>query len=270
MLTEESEGVRSLRHGLSAITALSRPGGALTMSDVAKATGMTRPTSRRALLTLCSLGYVSNDDGRFSLTPAVLELGYAFLSSLNIWDVSRYRMQALSKRLGESTSVAVLQGRHAIYVARVPTRRITSIVPTIGTRLPAHASSLGKVLLAELDEDELDRFLSLRPLRAYTERTITDPEQLRQELVRIRQNGWCMVDQELEIGLRSVAVPLRHGTAEVVASMNVGVHASRTSLDELRSRVLPALIETAQEISIDLGRLQATQESLSIPTVVGE
>jgi IclR family transcriptional regulator, pca regulon regulatory protein len=188
-------------------------------------------------------------DGRlFSLTPRVLSLGWAYLSSLNLWDVAQPHMEELADRTKESCSVATLDLPDVVYVARVPTRRIMTISLGVGTRLPAHCTGMGRVLLAALPDAGLDAFLGGAPLEAFTERTITTPAGVRAEIERVRESGWALVDQELEIGLRSIAAPLRTQGA-TIAALNVAVAAARVPLEELREAMLPELLRTAQLIS---------------------
>jgi IclR family pca regulon transcriptional regulator len=230
------------------IQVFSRERPALTLSEVARLTGITRATARRILLTLEEIGHVRSDGRLFSLTPRVLSLGWAYLSSLNLWDVAQPHMEELADRTKESCSVATLDLPDVVYVARMPTRRIMTISLGVGTRLPAHCTGMGRVLLAALPDAELDAFLGDAPLEAFTERTITAPAGVRAEIERVRQSGWALVDQELEIGLRSIAAPLRTQGA-TIAALNVAVAAARVPLEELREAMLPELLRTAQLIS---------------------
>jgi IclR family transcriptional regulator, pca regulon regulatory protein len=240
--------VQSLERGLAVIRAFDAEHRELGLSEVARATGLTRAAARRFLLTLVALGYMHFDGSRFSLRPRVLELGFAYLASLSLPEIAAPHMEALVARINESSSVSVLDDTDVVYVARVPTRRIMSITLSVGTRLPAHCTSMGRVLLAALPPDQLDRYLADATLDRWTDRTITDPEKLRHVLDETRQRGWALVDQELEIGLRSVAAPIRRG-ADTIAALNVSSAVSRVSLDDLRKRILPPLIETATTIS---------------------
>jgi IclR family transcriptional regulator, pca regulon regulatory protein len=178
----------------------------------------------------------------------VLSLGWAYLSSLNLWDVAQPHMEELAERTKESCSVATLDLPDVVYVARMPTRRIMTISLGVGTRLPAHCTGMGRVLLAALPDAELDAFLSDARLEVFTERTIASPAGVRAEIERVRGSGWALVDQELEIGLRSIAAPLRAQGA-TIAALNVAVAAARVPLDELRQAMLPELLRTAQLIS---------------------
>ncbi len=244
--------VQSLERGLAVIRAFDATHVALTLSEVAVATGVTRAAARRFLLTLVQLGYVRSDGRLFSLTPRVLELGYAYLSSLSLPEVAEPHLEALVAEVNESSSVSVLDRTDVVYVARVPTSRIMTVAISVGTRFPAYATSMGRVLLAGLPEDELDAYLSRVRLEQLTTRTVGSVASLRAELARVRAQGWAIVNQELEEGLRSVAAPIRDRTGRVVGAVNVSTHASRTSLDTMRRELLPPLLATAQRIEADL------------------
>jgi len=244
--------VQSLERGLMVIRAFGPDDPELTLSDVARRTGLTRAAARRFLLTLSDLGYVRSDGKRFALTPRVLELGYAYLSSLSLPEIAEPHLERLAAEVHESSSVSVLDGDEIVYVGRVPTSRIMRVAINVGTRFPAHATSMGRILLAALPEADLDAYLARADLRALTARTITDPGALRAELDRIRTQGWALVDQELEEGLRSVAAPVRGRDGDVVAAVNVSAHASRTSREAVRKTLLPPLLATAARIESDL------------------
>ena len=243
-----TDTLQSLERGLGVLQVFSKDHARLTLSDVARLAGITRATARRILLTLEQLGHVRSDGRLFSLTPRVLNLGWAYLSSLNLWEIAQPLMEQLVEETGESCSAATLDLPDVVYVARVPTRRIMSITLSVGTRLPAHCTSMGRVLLAALPPDELDRYLAGAELATWTDRTTTDPERLRAALDETRQRGWALVDQELEIGLRSVAAPIRRGPV-TIAALNVSSAVSRVSLDDLRRRILSPLVRTADTIS---------------------
>jgi IclR family pca regulon transcriptional regulator len=246
--------VQALERGLAVLQVFSQEHPALTLSEVARLTGITRATARRILLTLERLGHVRSDGRRFMLTPRVLSLGWAYLASLDLWEVAHPLMQELVARTGESCSAASLDLPDIVYVARVPTRRIMSITLGVGTRLPAHPTSMGRVLLAGLPEAELDAYLDATPLERHTEHTVVDPARLRAALDGVRADGWALVDQELELGLRSVAAPLRDAGGTTFAALNLSAAASRVSTDDLRGRLLPPLLETAGEISTAVAR----------------
>ncbi len=248
----EREFVASLARGLTVIRAFSRDAREMTLSEVAQKTGLTRAAARRFLLTLESLGYVASDGRRFRLTPKVLDLGFSYLSSMELWDVAMPHMEEVSAAIHESCSASVLEGCDIVYVARVPTKRIMSVALGIGARLPAVATSMGRVLLAHLDDDAQQQHLAGCPIRRHTEHTVTDPAALRDVLHAVRQQGWCLVDQELEEGLISIAVPVRNQRGRVLAAMNASTHASRKTPDEVESDYLPVLQQAARKIATAL------------------
>jgi IclR family pca regulon transcriptional regulator len=244
--------VQSLERGLLVIRALSSPE-PQALSEVARTTGLSRAAARRFLLTLEQLGYVRQAAGRFALTPRVLELGYAFLSSLSLPEVAQPHLERLAEQVQESSSVSVLDGDDVVYVARVPIRRIMSVAISVGTRFPAYATSMGRVLLAGLPDEEVAAALSRADLRRLTARTTTSRQALHEEIARVRRQGYAIVDEELEAGLRSVAVPIDDAAGKVTAAVNLSVQASRTSVADLRRRLLPPLREAAAAIERDLG-----------------
>lgn len=249
--TRSSEFVQSLERGLAVIRAFDGEHPDLTLSDVARATGLTRAAARRFLLTLVDLGYVRTAGRYFALRPRVLELGYSYLSSLALPEVAQPHMEALVAQVHESSSLSVLDEGEIIYVARVPTRRIMSVTITVGTRFPAYATSMGRILLAGLDPDALDAYLADADMRELTPKTITRPDRLRAALSRVATQGYAMVDQELEIGLRSIAAPVHVG-GRVVAALNVSMRVGRGSAESARRELLPALQATAMAIDADL------------------
>jgi len=247
-----SHFVQSLERGLAVIRAFDTEHPELTLSDVARETGLTRAAARRFLLTLADLGYVRSDGRRFLLTARVLELGYAYLSALSLPEVAEPHLEALVAEVRESSSVSVLDGDDIVYVARVPTSRIMRVAINVGTRFPAYATSMGRVQLAGLSDDDLTAYLKRVKLKPLTAHTLATEAELRGELARIRAQGWALVDQELEEGLRSVAVPIRDRDGAVVAAVNVSAHASRATKDIVRKTLLPPLLETASRIESDL------------------
>ncbi|HUZ23692.1 MAG TPA: IclR family transcriptional regulator C-terminal domain-containing protein [Streptosporangiaceae bacterium] len=247
-----SDFVQSLDRGLAVIRAFGPDRERLSLSEVARETGLTRAAARRFLLTLVSLGYVRSDGREFSLRPRVLELGYAYLSGLALPDVAAPHMEEMVARLHESSSISVLDGQHVVYVVRVPTKRIMTVAISVGTRFPAYATSMGRVLLAALPAGELDRYLADAAMSSLTDRTVTDPARLRDLLAEVAQQGYSIVDQELEEGLRAVAAPIRGAPDVGTAAINVSAHASRVSLAALREQILPVLLETAAQIEADL------------------
>jgi IclR family pca regulon transcriptional regulator len=247
------EFVQSMARGFSVIKAFSSESRALTIADVARRTGLSRAVSRRFLLTLEELGYVSGGSGLFRLTPRVLELGFTFLSTTRLPDVAQPVMEEVVDTLHESCSVSVLDAQDIVYVARVPSKRIMSIALAVGTHLPAHATSMGRVLLADLAPLELDAFFARAELPRLTDRTITGAAPLRRILDDVRERGWAMVDQEVELGVRSVAAPIRDRGGRTTAAINVSSHASRVTLKEMRARHLPVVVAAARRISVALG-----------------
>lgn len=195
-------------------------------------------------------------DRRFSLTPRVLELGYSFLSSLTLPEIAQPHLRELVQRVRESSSVCVLDGTEIVYVAREPTQRIMTVAIAVGTRFPAYATSMGRVLLASLDGPALDSFFDRVELRPLTPETVRSEGELRGELARVRRQGWALVDQELEDGLRSVATPIRDPRGAVSAAVNLSTHASRRTLESIRRELLPPLRETAARIERDLALWQ--------------
>jgi IclR family pca regulon transcriptional regulator len=250
----ETQSVQALERGLAVLQVFSHEHPALTLSEVARLTGITRATARRVLLTLEHLGHVRSDGRRFSLTPRVLSLGWAYLSSLGLWEIAQPLMQELVEETGESCSAATLDLPDVVYVARVPTRRIMSITLGVGTRLPAYATSMGRVLLAELRPAELDAFLASARLEPLTPRTVTEPARLRALLDQVRGAGFALVDEELELGLRSVAAPVRGPAGDAVAALNLSVAASRVPVERVREEFLPRLLRTAASVSDALAR----------------
>jgi IclR family pca regulon transcriptional regulator len=246
--------VRSLERGLSVIRAFDADHARLTLSDVARATGLTRAAARRFLHTLVELGYVSTDGRLFSLRPKVLELGYAYLSGLELPEIALPHLEELVATVGESSSVSVLDGAEVVYVARVPTRRIMTVSISVGTRFPAYATAMGRVLLAGATGERLEEYLASVRLHPLTRNTITDAEALREELRVVREQGWSLVDEELEEGLRSIAVPIRRADGSVLAAVNVSAHAGRGDAATIREDLLPHLVSAAAAVERDLRR----------------
>jgi IclR family pca regulon transcriptional regulator len=244
--------VQSLSRGLDVITVFGPDRQNMTLSDVARLTGLTRATARRFLLTLVELGYMRTDGKLFSLTPHVLNLGFSYLSGLSITEVAQPHVQDLASIVHESSSVAVLDGDDIVYVVRVPTKRIMAVAISVGTRFPAYATSMGRVLLASLSPDQLDAYLQRVELVALTRFTVTDTARLRRLLDQVRTDGFVITDQELEEGLRSTAVPIRDANGNVIAAINLSAQATRVSSAQMRDELLPHLLETARRIEIDL------------------
>lgn len=247
-----TEFVQSLARGLSVIRTFDADTPRQSLSQVSKATGLSRATARRFLLTLVDLGYVDSDDSQFWLTPKVLELGYSYLSALPLTEVVAPHLERLRSRLGESSSVSILDGTDIVYVARVQVRRIMTVDITIGTRFPAYSTSMGKVLLAGLSEGDFDDYLRKAAERDEEGLPRFDATSLRAEIEAARRRGWSMTDQELEPGLRSLAAPIKNSAGATVAAINVSTHAMRYTLDQLHDDFVPALLSAAAAISEDL------------------
>lgn len=255
--------VQSLARGLLVIRSFSDKNPAMTLSEVARETGLTRAAARRFLYTLEVLGYVRSNGRNFSLQPKVLDLGYSYLSSFHIWEIAEHHMEALVNDLHESCSITVLDDQDIVYVARVATKRIFSTYLSVGSRLPAYPAAMGRVLLAHLPEADLEAYLAEVELTPLTSRTISSPEKLRTVLRTVRQQGYCLVDQELEDGIRVLAAPIRRGEdGPVIAAMNVSSHATRVKMATVRERFLPHLLETAAAISRDIGRHAGGREAV--------
>jgi IclR family pca regulon transcriptional regulator len=249
--------IEALARGLDVIRAFGPNRSTMTLSEVAAATGLARPTARRMLLTLEELGYIRAAQGAFALTPRVLELGMAYIGSTGIWDIARPHMEQLVGRTNESSSIAQLDGSDIVYVARVAVPKIITIAVTIGTRFPALQTSLGKVLLAELPPAELEQVLALPSRSGIAPLWRPGAEERDRSLCEVRARGWALADEHLAYGIRSIAVPLRDGTNRVVAALNVSVHAAETSIETLTGKYLPLLLQTASAISADWTRWQS-------------
>jgi IclR family pca regulon transcriptional regulator len=243
--------IEALARGLDVIRAFEPNRPTMTLSEIAAAARLPRPTARRMLLTLEELGYVRTTPGGFALTPRVLELGMAYIGSTGIWDIARPHMERLVGRTGESSSLAQLDGSDIIYVARVAVPKIITLAVTIGTRFPALQTSLGKVLLAELPPDELERVLAQPSRSGITPLWQPDKAERDRVLQEVRTRGWALTDEHLARGIRSIAAPVRDGSGHVAAALNVAVHAAETSIKTLTGQYLPLLLQTAAAISAD-------------------
>jgi IclR family pca regulon transcriptional regulator len=245
---QERDLVGGLQNGLAVIEAFDETRPRLSISDVAQVTGLTRAAARRYLLTLAHLGYAEHDGKYFSLTPRVLRLGYAFLSSLTLPSRVQPFLERIAELLGESSSAAVLDDTEVVYVGRAATRRIMSVGLAVGSRLPAYCTSLGRALLAHRDEAWLAAYLEHTPRRTMTPRTVTDADELSRILAGVREDGYSLVDEELELGLRSVAVPVFDGRGRITCAINVGVQAARVPLADMTLRILPVLRAAADDL----------------------
>jgi IclR family pca regulon transcriptional regulator len=245
---EQRDIVGSLAKGLAVmeILAAHRPG--LTLSEVAEKAGLTRAGARRLLLTLASSGYATQDGRRFILSPRLISLARNWVSGASLWSFAEPIMREISDRLGESCSAAVLSGHDVVYVARVAGARLVSVGLHVGTRLPAHCTSMGRVLLCELPDAKLAEFLNSATIEKKTDKTLTDPAALKSAIRKAAQDGFSIVDEELEIGLRSLAVPIRDLSGRIVAAINVSTQSARTSVDEMEQDFLPLLSQAAGRI----------------------
>ena len=248
--------VQSLARGLAVIRAFDAEHPAMTLSEVAARTDLTRATARRFLHTLVELGYMRTDGKKFSLSATVLHLGYSYLSALTVPQLAQPHLEALSEKLGESTSAAVLEGPEIVYVGRVATRRIMNIGITVGTRFPAYATSMGRVLLAGLEPETLQAYLSGVEFSPLTPHTLNSPKELLSVLNQVRAQGWCVVDQELELGLMSVAAPVRDAAGHVIAAANVSFQSSTLQAQPNADFYLQSLtrdvVATARLISAEI------------------
>jgi IclR family pca regulon transcriptional regulator len=241
--------VTAFGRGLAVIRCFSRTQPALTIAEVARTAGLNRATARRFLHTLEAEGYVRAENGRYALRPRVLELGYAYLSSMAIDEFLQHQLVALAERLHESCSAGVLDGHDVVFIARAETSypRVMTLALTVGARVPAYLTALGRVLLAELPDDQLADYLRTAELHKETARTVADPAKLHQEIMSVRRTGCCLMDQEIELGVRAAAVPVRRPGKPAIA-ISAAAHASQESTESIEANFLPALRETAGEI----------------------
>jgi IclR family transcriptional regulator, pca regulon regulatory protein len=251
LLTGDPNFMTSLARGLVVIQAFSERDRRQTISQLSVKTGLSRAAVRRCLYTLMKLGFAGTDDSRhFYLRPRVLTLGHAYISSMPLASAAQPVLEHLSHLLHESSSIATLEDLEIIYVARASATRIMSIDLGVGSRLPAFCTSMGRVLLANLPPEELESCLARIEYTPHTDRTVSSADKLRQVLRSVQRNGYAIVDQELELGLRSMAVPIRNPMGKVVAALNVGAHAQRVTIQDLQNRFLSHLQSAAQEFSM--------------------
>ena len=246
--------VQSFARGLEVIRSFSASAPRQTLSEVAARTGLTRAGARRILLTLQTLGYVDSDGKLFRLTPRILDLGFAYLSSQPLWNLAEPFMETLVEQVRESCSAAVLDGSDIVYVLRVPTHKIMRITLGVGSRLPAYCTSMGRMLLSALPEAELRQRLAATERTAYTRHTVTDVQALADAIAQVRQQGWALVDQELEEGLISMAAPITDSSGQLIAALNISGQANRSSAAEMQASMLAPLLATARSISQLLGQ----------------
>ena len=243
----------SLARGLAVLQAFSQRKRQLTVSQVSSKTGFSRAAVRRCLYTLAKLGFAGSDDSRhYYLRSRVLALGHSYISSMPLAAAAQPILEHVSHILHESCSIATLDGREIIYIARANVTRIMAIDLGVGSRLPAFCTSMGRVLLADLPAEKLEEFLAQAEFKRYTDRTVVNGEKLRQVLRQVARNGYCIIDQELELGLRSMAVPIQNPSGRVVAALNTGAHAQRVSIQDMQTKFLPHLRAAAQELCMFL------------------
>ncbi|TWG99739.1 IclR family transcriptional regulator [Mesorhizobium sp. J18] len=240
--------VGSLQRGLTVLEILATNPAGLTLTETAERAGLTRAGTRRFLLTLVASGYATQDGRRFRLSPRLLSLARTSLGGASLWTYAEPFMREVSDGLGESCSAAVLDGENVLYVARIAGQRIVSVALHVGTRLPAYCTAMGRVLLSDMPEEELNAFFRRADIRANTPKTITDPRRLSEKVMETRQNGYGIADEELELGLRSIAVPIRDRTGRIAAAINVSTQSARFTCDEMREVILPHLQSAAERI----------------------
>jgi len=246
--------VQSFARGLAVIRTFNAERPEQTLTDVAAAAGLTRAGARRILLTLQTLGYVEAEGRLFRLTPKILDLGFAYLTSMPFWNLAEPVMEDLSARVHESCSAAVLDRTEIVYVVRVPTHKIMAINLSIGSRLPAYCTSMGRVLLSALGEEELDATLDATPIVAHTPRTITSKEELKTAIAQVRAQGWAVVDQELEAGLISLSAPIRNRQGRVIAALNISGNLQRNTAKQMVKAFLEPLLEASRTVSALVAR----------------
>lgn len=249
--------VQSFARGLEVIRSFSADAPRQTLTEVAGRSGLSRAGARRILLTLQSLGYVHLEGKLFALSPRILDLGFAYLSSMPIWNLAEPVMETLVQQVRESCSAAVLDGTDIVYVLRVPTHKIMSISLGVGSRLPAYCTSMGRMLLSSLPPDDLAAVLAASNLEARTRHTITDAKELKARIAQVRRQGWSLVNQELEEGVVSMAAPIFNRAGQMVAALNISGQANRTGTKTMQETMLPHLLAATQSVSRMLGNRPA-------------
>lgn len=250
---QKDEYVQSLERGMRVLLSFSAQNPSRTLSDIARDTGLNRATARRLLLTFAHLGFVAHDGRAFSLTPKMLDLGFSYLASLSVVDVANPVMRRLTDEIHETSSLCVLDGRDVVFVARSAANRLMVLSAAVGYRVPAHLTSMGRVLVAFLSTQQQERWLDAYTTGGEPTRDAPNREHFVELLQHVRQDGWVLVDGELEQGLRTIAAPIFDSTGQCVAAMNIATHSARVSRDELRDRFLPPLLRATSEINRALG-----------------
>jgi IclR family pca regulon transcriptional regulator len=246
--TASRDRVGSLERGLGVLEILASHPAGLTLTETAEHAGLTRAGARRFLLTLVATDYAVQDGRRFTLSPRLLSVARTWLQGFSLWTYAEPFMREVATKLNESSSAAVLSGEDVVYVARVPGRHILSVALNVGTRLPAWCTSMGRVLLSDLPPGELRAFLAAATIERKTEKSITDRQLLAKEITKVAQTGFAIVDEELEIGLRSIAVPIRDRSKKIVAAINVSTQSARFSCREMELEILPLLKRASRKI----------------------
>jgi IclR family pca regulon transcriptional regulator len=241
--------VEAFAKGLAVIAAFGDSADGLSMAEVAKRTGMTRAGVRRMLLTLVKLGFAEEREGRFSLTPRVLRLGYAYLSSLSLREIAQPAIEKLARECDEVVAVTVLDGDDVTYVARAEPSSVLRRSLTVGSRIPAFCTSMGRVLLAALPESEMDARLARMPRPAFTRRTISGVAELKQAIVQAGSRGWCFASEELELGACGIAAPIRDGKGKTVAALNISTNLGRHTEKAFVKQFKPLLLDLAGRLS---------------------
>jgi IclR family pca regulon transcriptional regulator len=252
--TESPDYMQSLARGLQVLCAFNRERRRCTLSEIARQIGLSRAVARRSLLTLQHLGYVAAEGRHFFLTPRVLDLGYSYLSALDLTELAHDAMERLARRVSESCSMSVLDGSEIVYVARVAVRRLMSVALGVGARLPAFATSMGRVLLADKSDTELTAWFRKNTFRPITAHTLYKTRALRAEILKVRRQGYAFVSQELELGLCSIAVPIRSTGGQAVCGLNVSMRYSDDVQAVARKTMLPALHSARQAIEQAIAR----------------
>ena len=250
-LSGDPNFMTSLARGLAVIQAYSHAKLLLTISQLSVATGLSRAAVRRCMYTLGKLGLADSEDGRhFSLKPRILTLGHSYVASMPLAKIAQPVLDRVSQLLRESCSIGMLDGRDIIHVANANVTRILAIDLAIGSRVPALYTSMGRVLLAYLPPEELESYLAHAEFTCYTERSISSADKMREALLLVRRNGYALVDQELELGLRAIAVPIHNADGKGIAALNIGAHAQRVSVQDMVTKFLLQLQAAAQELSM--------------------
>ena len=244
--------ITTFARGLGVIRAMTERPGAMSLGEVADAVGISRPAARRFLLTLLALGYATEEAGRFDLTPRVLELGYAYLSGLALPQLALPHLERLAGDLGQSAALAVMDGTDVVYLARVPSRRLMRVQINVGTRLPAHLTSMGRVMLAAFSEDQLEHYLAGADLSARTAKSLHGKKALLAELRRVREAGYALVEGELDEDIRGIAVPVHNAHGDVVAAANASIHVPDSARDTITTTILPRLQAAANDLEREL------------------